>query len=458
MQQFDKDLVIIGGGPGGYDVAVKAAKHGLSVALIEKHEVGGTCLNYGCIPTKALYRNAEVIRDFKSANEYGISFDNYSLNFNQVQERKSQVIETLQSNIKLMLKKAKVDVIYGTASFIDEHTVTIEKNEEETTQLTAKYFIIATGSTEKVIPIKGVNYDGVYTSKDLLDVDEVPKRLVVIGGGVIGVEMASIFHEFGSEVVIIEFLDQLLNNFDKDISSRLKVYLKKQGIKVYTGTAVEEIEKLDDGLAVTGKNKKGKLVTANGDLVLMSTGRRAFIDGLNLTSIDVSYDQNGIKVSDNFQTSQPHIYAVGDVIGKEMLAHTATYHSYKALDHMLNFENKTNFDVVPGCVFTFPEIASVGLTEEQANNKYEDIKVNKFMFRANGKALSMSKTDGFIKVIAHNNRLIGAHIIGPHASDYVHEATVLIEQGIKILDAVSIIHAHPTLSESLLEALRGLIE
>ncbi len=454
---MNKDLVIIGGGPGGYEVAIKAANSGLNVALIEKSEIGGTCLNQGCIPTKALYKNAEVAHLLKQGDEFGFTDLSYSLDFTKVQERKNQVIGQLKNNIKMMLDKAKVEVINGMASFKDEHTITVVSG-ENTAEITADHFIIATGSEEKVIPIEGYQLSNVVTSKEMLDINIVPSKLVIIGGGVIGVEMATIFNRLGSEVTIYEYFDRLLPMMDEDISSRIKVYLKKLGIEVINDALVERIEKDNENLIVSGKTKKGKEFSTETEYVLMATGRKAYYDNLNLDKINVLYDKNGIVVNENMQTSIEHIYAVGDVTGINMLAHVATYQSYKALDHILNKDNETNFKVIPACVFTFPEIAVVGMTEAIAREKYGDIKVNKFMFRANGKALSMGEAEGFVKVIAHDDILLGCHIIGPQASSLIQEATVLIERKISLKNAVEIIHAHPTLTEAILEAIRGLIE
>ncbi len=457
MKIITKDLVIIGAGPGGYEVAVKAALSGLNVALIEKDEIGGTCLNHGCIPTKALYKNAEVMHLVKHADAFGIQDVQFTFDFNVVQNRKNSVVAQLKNNIKQMLTKANVEIIQGYASFVSENKVQVVCT-DETIEIEAEHFIIATGSKEKIIPIEGYNLENVVTSKEMLDIAAVPKKLVIIGGGVIGVEMATIFNALGCEVVIYEYFDRLIPVLDKDISSRLKIYLKKLGIEVTLDALVEKIEKTEDSLTVSGKTKKGKEFSSDAEFVLMATGRMAFYDQLNLESIDVMYDKAGIIVNEYMQTSLPHIYAVGDVTGRTMLAHVATYQSYKALDHILDRENTTNFKVIPACVFTFPEIASVGLTEEEAKTKFDEISVNKFMFRANGKALSMGEDEGFVKLVSHDDVLVGAHIIGVQASTLIQEATILIEQKIKISDAVNIIHAHPTLTEVMLEALRGLLE
>jgi len=451
-----KDLVVIGSGPGGYEVALKAASKGLDVILVEKNVIGGTCLNHGCIPTKTLYKNAEVSQTLIDAEQFGFIDLNYVFDFKIVQKRKNDVINKLRSNIELMLKKAKVEIIYGIASFKDEYTLKVE-TEDDIKEISADYFIIASGSVEKILPIKGYNQENVLTSKELLDITKVPDKLVIIGGGVIGVEMATIYLAFGSKITIYEYFDRVVPLMDKHISSRLKMYLKKLGIKVVTDALVEEISKTNEELIVSGKTKKGREFSSTTEYVLMATGRKAFIDNLNLDKINIVYDNKGIVVNEYMQTSLEHIYACGDVTGFNMLAHVATFQSLKALDHILDKENNTNFKVIPSCIFTFPEIAVVGLTEEQAKEEYKNIKTNKFMFRANGKALSMGKEDGFVKVVSANNKLIGCHIIGVLASTIIQEAAILIEKQVALKEITEIIHAHPTLSEILLEAIRGLI-
>lgn len=453
--KINKDLVVIGSGPGGYEVAIKAASKGLNVALIEKDKIGGTCLNYGCIPTKALYKNASVFQTLKKADTFGFSNLSYDFSFSQVQKRKKDVIEKLRNNIELMLKKADVSVYFGKASFIDEYTIEVTNN-EEAIEIQADYFIIATGSSEKIIPIEGVDLENVVTSKEMLDLERVPEKIIVIGGGVIGVEMATIFNEFGAKVEIYEYFNQILPMMDKDISSRLRIYLKKLGIDIYVDALVEKIEKTDESLVVTGKMKNDKTFSSTTEYVLLATGREAYYDNLNLEKINVLYDKNGIVVNENMQTSVEHIYACGDVTGFNMLAHVATYQSYKALDHILNNENNTNFHVIPACVFTFPEVASVGLTEDEAKEKFGDVKISKYMYRANGKALAMGEEDGFVKLISANGKIVGGHIIGIDASSLIQEITILIERQIDVNDAKTIIYPHPTLSEIILEAIKGL--
>lgn len=454
MHKFD--LVVIGSGPGGYEVAIKASSKGLKVALIEKHEIGGTCLNYGCIPTKALYQSAKVLDVVRESKNHGINTGDIDLNFEQVINRKDEVVHQLKSNIKSSLERSRVEIKYGVATFVGKNQVEVTTS-DSTEVIEFDHCIIASGSTEFILPIPGTKFNNVLTSKEMLSLTEIPKELIVIGGGVVGCEMASIFNQFGSQVTIIEALDKILNNFETDISNRLKLMMKKQGITIHTGTKVQEIAEDDGRLVVKCLNSKEKEVEMSGTHILMSVGRRAFVDHLNLDKIGIDYDRRGIKVNDNYETNVKNVYAVGDCIGGKMLAHTATFQSYKVLDTILNKANQTNFDVTPACVFTFPEVASVGLTEAQAKEQFEDIHVVKSLYRGNGKANAMGSVEGFIKLISHDDELLGVHILGEAASTIIHEASIMIDQKLK-LSNVNSIHAHPTLSEVFLEALRMLNE
>lgn len=453
---MNKDLIVIGAGPGGYEVAIKASQHGLKVAIVEKGELGGTCLNQGCIPTKAFYQSALVHKTLTEAEEFGFNNVQYEVDFAHIQSRKNNIVSNLRNNIKMMLEKNNVEIIKGEASFLNEHTI-IVRNDGEDKTLSADYFIIATGSVEKTIKIPGLDLPNILTSKELLEINKVPTKLIIVGGGVIGVEFASIFRELGSEVTIYEYMDRILPLFDSEISTRLKSLLKRRGIEIINDALVEKIEQSEDGLILSGKTKKGKEFIDNAEYILIATGRKANYDGLNLDKINVLCDKNGIVVNENMQTTVEHIYAVGDVTGSNMLAHVATFQSFKALDHLLGKENNTDFMVVPSCVFTFPEVATVGLSEEDAKSRYENIKTYKYLFRASGKAQTMGEVDGFVKVISKDDLLIGCHIIGPDASSLIQAATILIERKISLKDAANIIHAHPTLPEAILEAIRGLI-
>ncbi len=437
-----KRLVIIGAGPGGYEVAIEASKEELEVVIIDKAELGGTCLNVGCIPTKTLYKSAEVIKNIKNGEKFGVNGD-FTLDMEQVIANKNEVVASLKKGIQFLLDKGNVQFIQGEAKFISKDEV--EVNGET---IKGDYFLVATGSVPRMLNIPGVDSDIVVTSTEMLDLTEVPKRLTVIGGGVVGVELASIYNKFGSEVTIVEYEKNLLSMFDDDVAKRIKPALKKQGINIITNAACTEIR----GNEVVYE-LKGKEAIVEADLVLMSTGRAPYYDNLGLDTIGIEYDRGGIKVDKNFKTNVENIYAVGDCIGGMMLAHTATYQSYNVLDQIMGRNNTTDFNMVPACVFTFPEIASIGMTKAEAKEKFEDIEVVKSMYAANGKALSMGE-DGFLSLIIASDKIVGASVFGYSASTIIHEIALIIGSEKSVSSFKDVIFAHPTLSEILAHAIR----
>lgn len=430
-----KDLIIIGAGPGGYELALAASKKGLSTLLIEEKVIGGTCLHHGCIPTKTLYHSAKILKDIKSYSEFGIC-SNYEFDYLKAREKKNEVVNTLHSGINFQLKTQKVETIYGRAKLISKNEV--EVNEEV---YSANFIVIATGSSSINLRLPGFDNKNVVSSTEMLNINEVPKNLVVIGGGVIGIELASIFKYYGSNVEVIEAQDRILPMIDKEVSKRLTAYLKNSGIKIYTSSSVVGIE--DNKVYF---NSKGEIIHTVYDKVLVSVGRRPNVDGLGLEDVGINYSHKGIEVDNNFKTNIDNIYAIGDVTGKMMLAHTATYSGYKVLSHILGEDRAIDFNLIPNCVFTFPEVASIGLTEDEA--KGVDYKVNKFLFKANGKAHTIGESDGFVKIISFADKILGVHILGPNASDIIHEAAILMNADIGIEKAKNIIFAHPTLSET----------
>ena len=437
------DIIIIGAGPGGYETALLAAKKGCTVTIVEAAKVGGTCLNEGCIPTKAFCRNAAVLDDLKEAEIYGITQCNYTFDFAKALERKNQVVSTLQAGVETLLKHKNIRLVYGKASFCDDHTV--EVNGE---QYAAKHIIIATGSVTKYLPIEGLHQPGVLTSKEMLDIDHVPQRLCIIGAGVIGMEFASIFNSFGSRVTVVEFMKEILPNFDTDIAKRLKQSLSKKGIEIINQAGVKSVERRDDGTMVVNYELKGALKSCEADTVLLAVGRAANVDSLNLADIGIDYTPKGIQVNDDMQTNIPHIYAIGDVNGRCMLAHAATFQGMRALHHILGEQDAIRLDIVPAAVFTSPEAAMVGLTEEQCKAQGLDFTAKKAFFRANGKAVSMNETDGICKVLADKEgHILGCHLFGAHAADLVQEVCALMNRNATVSDFKSIIHAHPTLGE-----------
>lgn len=452
-----KDIVIIGGGPGGYTAAIRAAQLGASVCLIERDSFGGTCLNRGCIPTKALYRNAEILNNIGNADEFGIKIDGYSFDVAKIQERKRGIVKQLTGGIEQLLKANGVEVLKGNAAIKDKNIVQVSTEDGNTSDIVAKNIIIATGSKPLRPGIPGIESKGVYTSEEMLEFDKVPKKLAVIGGGVIGMEFACIFNSMGAKVTVIEFLPGILAQIDTDLTKRLAVQLKKKGIEIHTGTKVTGISEADGLLTVSAEGKKGE-VKIEADAVLVSTGRLPVTQGLNLDALGVEYDRKGIKVDDNFETSIKGIYAIGDVNGKVMLAHAAAHQGILAAETIMGISNEGfHADLVPGCIFIFPEIASVGITEDEAKAKVIEYKTSKFMFGANGKALTIGEPEGLVKVIASKEDVIlGVHIMGPHASDLIHEGALAVSRGIKTFEISDTIHAHPTLAETFVEAVMGL--
>ena len=442
------DLIIIGGGPGGYVAAIRARHLGMKTVLIEKDKIGGVCLNRGCIPTKAYYRNALALREIRQSQEFNIQVEGISFDMAGARARKDSIVSGLTKGVEKLLQSNGVEKIQGKASVLDPNTV--EVNGE---LIKARNLILATGSVPASLPITGVDLPGVVSSDQILDLDEIPVRLAVIGGGVVGLEFASIFNTFGSQVEVFEYMPYLLNNLDKELAKRLLVFFKKQGIKVHTASRVERIEKEPGGLKIVAQGKKG-MVESQADMVLLAAGRRPYVEGLNLDGLGIERDQAGfIKVKHSFITNVEGIYAIGDLIGGYMLAHAASEEGIAAVEHMAGLTPRVHYHAVPACVFTIPEIASVGMSEEEARIQGIEYRTGKCQFAANGKALTMGETDGMVKVLADSeDTIIGVHIIGPHASDLISEGTLIVKNRMKTGEIADVIHPHPTLCEALLEA------
>ena len=444
------DLIIIGGGPGGYETALFAVQRGLAVTLIERGNLGGTCLNEGCIPTKTLCRSAALACDMKKAAELGVAVGDWSVDFPTIMARKNAVVEQLRTGVEALMRHPKISLVTGDARFVDALTVEVAGE-----RYAARDVIIATGSTAATLPIEGADLPGVVTSKELLDLHELPQRLTVIGAGVIGLEFASIFHALGSNVTVLEYAREVLPHFDTDMAKRLRQSLGKRGIIIETQAAVKSVAKINSSLAVNYE-KKGKTLAVEADVVLMAVGRKANVSSLNLDDVGIDYTQRGITVDDNMLTNVPHIYAIGDINGKMMLAHAATFQGVCALNHIMGESCRVRLDVMPAAVFTMPEAATVGLTEEDCKERGIEYVAKKSFFRANGKALSIGEPEGYCKLlVAADHRLLGCHILGAHASDVVQEVCALITRGASCDDLALTIHAHPTLSEVVLSAARS---
>lgn len=443
------DLIIIGAGPGGYETALAAAKRGKSVTLFNGENLGGTCLNEGCIPTKCLCRNAEIVSNFKNGEEFGIDDFSFSVDYNKILARKNSVIETLRGGIDMMLKQAKVNVVNAFASFKDAKTVVA--NGEE---YTADNIIIASGSTSKSLPIPGHDLECVMDSTKILNIEYIPASLTIIGGGVIGMEFASIFSQLGSQVTVIEFMKQILPPFDSDIAKRLKQALTKKGVKIVTGAAAKEIrqnEFYEIEVTYELKGKEEKVVSSD---LLMAVGRAPRVAGLNLEAAGVDYTPKGIPVNDNMQTNVEGIYAIGDVNARMMLAHVASFQGVRALNAIDGKADNIRFDIVPSAVFTVPECGMVGKTEEQCKAEGIEIKVGQSFFRANGKALAMGESEGLCKLIfrKEDGMLLGAHIMGVESADLAQQCADMMNRNTTLTELVDTIFGHPTVSEVILSA------
>lgn len=444
-------IIIIGAGPGGYETALLAAKRGVEVILVESGPVGGTCLNEGCIPTKSFCRNAEVLDGLREASVFGVTDLSYSFDFKAVTARKNAVVEQLRGGVEALLGHKNITLVRGKASFKDQYTVTVGGQD-----YVGDYIIIATGSVSATLPIPGADLPGILTSKEILDIQEVPQKLCVIGGGVIGLEFASVFRSFGSEVTVLEYCKDILPRFDTDLAKRLKQSLGKRGIEIQTQAQVTGIAE-NEGEYTVSYVRKGKEEAVVADKVLMAVGRKANVTSLNLADAGIDFTPRGILVNVVMQTNVPHIYAVGDINGKMMLAHAATFQGIVALDHIMGMENHIDLSVMPAAVFTSPEAASVGKTEDECKEAGIPVKCLKSFFRANGKAVTMCETDGFCKVVvsAETGFVLGCHLYGPHASDIVQEACALISRKATLDEFQSIIHTHPTLTEVLQSAVHS---
>ncbi|MDE6809484.1 MAG: dihydrolipoyl dehydrogenase [Muribaculaceae bacterium] len=432
------DLIIIGAGPGGYETAAEAAAEGLNVVIIERAELGGTCLNRGCIPTKALCRSAQVALDVKEASAYGVDVNGFTLNYPAAAARKDEVVAQLRQGVEMALSRCTV--VCGEARFVEPRIVAVGEE-----SYTAPKIIIATGSSPARLPIPGA--DLAVDSDRLLSMTSFPERVTIIGGGVIGMEFASILSAFGVAVTVVEYCKEILPPFDKDISKRLKMALSKRGINIITSAAVTEI-KPDLTVVYEAKGKQAEVAS---DLVVMAVGRRPVLPaGIDCTGITVG--RRGIEVDDNMMTSVEGIYAIGDVNGRCMLAHAASAQGRRVLG------KPVDLDVVPSAVFTTPECAMVGLTEEQCKERQLPFKSAKALFRANGKALAMNESEGLVKMIVNTETrmILGCHICGPHAADLIQEVALAMARALPVDAIADTIHGHPTLGEAVQQAARML--
>lgn len=453
-------ILVIGAGPGGYETALAAVKNGFEVTLAEAGQVGGTCLNAGCIPTKAYCRSAEIMEEIHHADMFGVHVREPFLDFKEVKSRKDAIVSSLRTNVENMLSAAGVELVRGRARFLDSRTVMAGEREYR-----SDYTVIATGSVPFIPQIPGIDFDGVLDSAGMLRLDIVPGRLCIIGGGVIGLEFASVFSTFGARVTVVESCREVLPRYDSDIAKRLRQNLARSGIGFSLQSQVSSISRVhdpetgDDCLEVSWI-RKGSGESCLADKVLVAVGRRPELRGLDVGAAGISTDHGVICVDDRMRTSVPHIFAIGDVNGRQLLAHAAVFQGRIALDTIMSEISGRpsvplpDLSVMPSAVFTRPEAAGVGLTEDDCRNKHLEYKVFKSFFRANGKAVCLGEQDGLCKILAApDGRILGCHVIGTHASDLVQEVSALMSAGCTTRDLRNAVHIHPTLGEVLLSAI-----
>lgn len=450
---FDADIVILGSGPAGYVSAIRAAQLGAKTVIIEKNDVGGTCLNVGCIPTKVLLACVAVLDHVKNGSEFGVNVDSYNVDISKMMSRKQSVIKQLTGGVEGLFRKNKVRLVRGEGRLSGAHEVTVKTNKGQE-KIKAKYILICTGSIPAHLPLPGLQPGGnVWTSTEALSFNSVPKKMLIIGAGAIGLEAGYTLARLGAEVLIVEMMPHILPAADAETANTLQKQLERSGIKFMLNATAAKGEDVNGKKRVYLKSG-GKEESMDFDAVLVAVGRRAVIDGIGLEAAGVEHDKRKILVNEHMQTNIPNIYAAGDCIGEPMLAHVGWTESIVAVEHMMGMNSKMDYKAFPACVYTTPECASVGLTEEQAREKYKEIRIGKFPFSHNGKAMGMGEAEGVIKFITEPKygQILGVHMVGPHVTDLITEMVVAIKNELTLDEIVATIHPHPTLSEVVQEA------
>lgn len=449
------DLIVIGSGPGGYVAAIRAAQLGMNVAVVEKAELGGICLNWGCIPTKALIKNAEVWQNLRSLGDFGITISQPELDFEKVVRRSRDVAARLSKGIEFLFRKNKITVVKGAGKLVSASAVEVTNPDDNSTlRLSAKNIIIATGARPR--PIPGVKIDGkrVISSREAMTLPQIPKSIIVIGAGAIGVEFAYIFNSFGAEVSIVEMLPQILPVEDEEIAKELTRTFRKKQIGIHTGAKVENIQAKEGSVEVVIDTNGDKEILS-AEYALMAIGVQPNSENLGLEDLGVETQKGWIKGDEHFRTNLPGVFAIGDVIGNPCLAHVASAEGLHAVEFITGKNPApVNYNAVPGCTYCQPQVASVGLTEKKALEQGREIKTGRFMFRANGKAIASGEIDGFVKVIfdAETQVMMGAHIIGAEATELLPELVLAVSRKMTYAEIKHSVHAHPTLSEAIIEA------
>ena len=455
-KEYDYDVTVIGGGPGGYSAAIRASQLGARAAVVERGELGGVCTNVGCIPTKVLVHAAKFLTHVEKASELGVEVPEHSFDFAKLAARRDEVVGTLRKGIGSLLKGNKVELIRGEASFKDDHVLKIASEDGEI-EISSEKIFVATGSVAADLPIMKADGETVMTSAHAIRLTELPESIIVVGGGYIGCEFAGVLSKFGVDVKVVEVLDHVLPWMDPECGQEVARRLKKGGVDIYTSTKVEDCSVGDGGVKV-GLSEGDDLEAEKG---LLCVGRKPQTEGLNLEAAGLEAAENGaLEVNEHMQTSVPHIYAIGDVTGKHLLAHVALHEATTAAAHATGtLTASMDYRVVPACVFTFPEIATVGISEEEARESYEDVIVKKFPMRALGRAHIEGETDGFVKMIAHpeTRELLGVHIAAVDGSSLIAEAALALELEATADELAETIHAHPTMPEAVSQAAEGVI-
>ena len=450
------DAIVIGGGPGGYVCAIRLAQLGKKTACVESRgSLGGTCLNIGCIPSKNLLNLSENFKKAKNFSKIGIEVGEVKLNLDKMMKNKDKAVTVLTKGVEYLFKKNKVSYFKGFGSFLSEKTISIKTKDGKEKIIEGKNIIIATGSEPLKFPNIDFDEEKILSSTGALSLKEVPKKMIVIGGGYIGLEMGSVWSRLGSEVHVIEYLDHITPGMDREISNEFMKILKKQNINFHMNTKVETIKKNNEEIEIKTLTKDGKEAIYNCNVILISIGRKAFTQNLNLKKVNIETDKKGaIKVNNKFQTSKKNIFAIGDVIQGPMLAHKAEEEGIAVAEIIAGQSGHVNYGLIPGVIYTSPEVASIGMTEENLNSKNISYKVGKFPFMANSRAKAIDEPDGFVKILAEkdSDKVLGVHMIGPHAGEMIAEMAIAMEFGASSEDIARTCHAHPTFSEAIKEA------
>lgn len=451
---MDYKIAVLGGGPGGYAAAIRASQLGLSVVIIEKSRLGGTCLNWGCIPTKVILSSTDLLSKIRKSEEFGIHVDGVSIRLDKIIERKNKIVDSLVEGLDKLFKLRKIEIVREFASLTGNNEITTDSGRK----ITAENIILATGSEPLELPCFNIDHKNVITSNDALDIDHIPEKMLIIGGGVVGCEFGGIFSELGSEITIVEMMDYLLPTEDNQVSRTIQTAFKKKGINFKLKTKVEEviIEK-DNSIRVKFSDNTEETYTK----ILAAGGRALNIKGNGIDTSDIELESGKfVKINSSMQTSIPNIYAIGDITGKMMLAHAATAQGLAAVSNIAGLPKELDYTSIPSAIFTSPEIASVGEREQDLKKAGINYKASRFSFAANGKAKGLGETDGFVKVLTDETgeKVLGAHIVGPHASDLIQELVIIKENKLSLHKLISAVHSHPTLSECVLEAAEGIFK